>query len=232
MKAPAEGFVKTRLSPPLTAAQATSLHCCFVRDTCANVSDVMQNFPVDAFAVYTPAGSEPAIHAIVPSHFGLVLQRGVTFGERLFCAASDLLAMGYDGAVLVDSDSPTVPTSSLELAVSALSAGGDRATIGPCEDGGYYLLGLKFAHERLFEDIAWSSNVVCRQTCDRAQEIALPMTVLPQWYDIDDASSLQELHQEFSAPSEARRGGYPARHSRFNVQDLYARNSALVDAVS
>lgn len=95
MKAPTDGFVKTRLTPPLTSSQAANLHRCFVRDTCANLAQIMPHLPVDAFAVYTPAGSETAIRDLLPPEFGILLQRGASFGERLFYAALDLLELGY-----------------------------------------------------------------------------------------------------------------------------------------
>ena len=80
----------------------------------------------------------------------------------------------------------------------------------PCSvhrsDGGYYLLGLKTAHRRLFEDIAWSTERVAAQTLERAREIGLDVHMLPVWYDVDDVEGLRRLHGELgsarrSAPS-------------------------------
>lgn len=232
MKAPALGFVKTRLAPPLTRIQATELHCCFVRDTCANLQQLTRVLPVDVFAVYTPAGSENIIRELVPSGFGLLLQRGDAFGERLLYAAEDLLAMGYAGAVLMDSDSPTVPTASLRSAAKELLAKGERVTIGPCADGGYYLLGLKTPHHRLFEDIAWSTNVVAEQTCRRAAEIGLPVTVLPKWYDVDDGASLQMLQSEFFNSASAPGNGYVAHHTRRYLKGILGSAGVLMSEVS
>ena len=61
--------------------------------------------------------------------------------------------------------------------------------LGPSTDGGYYLLGLKARHRRLFEDVAWSTERVARQTRERAAEIGLDVHVLPEWYDVDDVDS-------------------------------------------
>ena len=68
--------------------------------------------------------------------------------------------------------------------------------LGPADDGGYYLIGLKHAHRRLFQDIAWSTPTVLASTLDRAREIGLECTQLPSWYDVDDAASLRRLCQE------------------------------------
>jgi glycosyltransferase A (GT-A) superfamily protein (DUF2064 family) len=86
-----------------------------------------------------------------------------------------------------------LPTSVLVNAARLLAGPGDRLVLGPAEDGGYYLIGLKRAHARLFEDIAWSTPAVFVQTLDRAHELGLEATVLPSWYDVDDLPSLRRL---------------------------------------
>jgi glycosyltransferase A (GT-A) superfamily protein (DUF2064 family) len=73
------------------------------------------------------------------------------FGERLFCAAEDLFKCGFDSVCLIDSDSPTVPVSSFGQAMDLLSLPGDRVVLGPTDDGGYYLIGLKEPRHELFE---------------------------------------------------------------------------------
>ena len=82
---------------------------------------------------------------------------------------------------------PAPPEFLLETA-RLLAQAGDRAVLGPCTDGGYYLLGLKAPHRRLFEDVAWSTAQVAQQTRARAAEIGLPLHELPEWYDVDDVA--------------------------------------------
>ncbi len=77
-----------------------------------------------------------------------------------------------------------------------LARPGDRAVLGPSTDGGYYLLGIKQAHRRLFDDIDWSTERVARQTLERASEIGLDVHCLPAWYDVDDSQALRQLHAE------------------------------------
>jgi hypothetical protein len=89
--------------------------------------------------------------------------------------------------------------------------------IGPADDGGYYVLGLKTAHARLFDAIDWSTERVFAQTLDRAQEIGLQVDVLPAWYDVDDADGLRRLRQDIFAPvrgDDDRLAPSPARHTR------------------
>ncbi len=71
---------------------------------------------------------------------------------------------GYDAVCLLNSDSPTLPTSLLADAAGMLAAPGDRVVLGACDDGGYYLIGMKAPHARLFADIAWSTEQVADQT--------------------------------------------------------------------
>ena len=64
--------------------------------------------------------------------------------------------------------------------------------LGPSTDGGYYLLGLKARHRRMFEEITWSTDRVAEQTLARAAEIGLDVHLLPAWYDVDDVESLSD----------------------------------------
>jgi len=86
--------------------------------------------------------------------------------------------------------------------------------LGPSEDGGYYLIGLRTPVARLFEEIAWSTAAVAAQTRERAAEAGLPVEMLRRWYDVDDADSLGHLCAELFSPGTHMECGYPARHTR------------------
>ena len=135
-------------------------------------------------------------------------------------AASDLLAAGYAAACLVNADSPNLPTSLIIRAAQALAAPGDRVDLGRADDGGYYLIGLKQPHHRLFEGIAWSTELVFQQTLDRAAEIGLAVHALPVWYDVDDIASLRRLIGDLAAPD---RSGYRALHTSALLRKLAHR---------
>ena len=123
------------------------------------------------------------------------------FGRCLLHAAQSLLADGYGSVCLLNSDSPNLPTSLLSEAAEVLALAGDRVVLGPAEDGGYYLLGMKAPHLHLFEDIAWSTSNVAAQTRERAGALGLPIVELAPWYDVDDAVALRRLCHELNAPS-------------------------------
>jgi len=194
-KAPRAGFVKTRLVPPLTPEQAAELNRCFLRDTATAISEA-DTTDAQGIGVYTPVGVEAAYIDILPLDFFLIPQRGETFGDRLLFAAEDLFACGFEAVCLIDSDSPTVPASAYEQAVKLLQQSGDRAFLGPCDDGGYYLIGVKRPIRTLFEGIDWSTELVLQQTLQRASDISLEVVLLPSNYDVDDHASLERLKRE------------------------------------
>ena len=147
-------------------------------------------------AVYTPVGAESAYNDILPVDFSLLPQRGDKFGERLYLAVEDLVKCGFDSVCLIDSDSPTVPAETFQQAVELLSTSEDRVVLGPSDDGGYYLIGVKKPHRRLFEQIDWSTERVLNQTMQRATEIGIEIKLLPTGYDVDDAAGLRRLCNE------------------------------------
>jgi rSAM/selenodomain-associated transferase 1 len=195
-KAPVAGKVKTRLSPPLTPEEAAALNVCFLRDLSESIVCAARNTGAVGVGVYTPIGSEAAYDGILPKNFVLLSQRGEGFGTRLFNAVSDLLVAGFGSVCLINSDSPTVPVSSFAQAANELAKPGDRLVLGPSDDGGYYLIGVKKLHSRLFEHIDWSTERVLEQTIERAKEIALSLHLLPSGFDVDDERTLRRLCDE------------------------------------
>jgi len=202
-KAPQAGRVKTRLVPPLTPEQAAELNKCFLRDTAAAISSACSRSETATgacgIAVYTPVGAESAYNDILPADFSLLPQRGEKFGERLYFAVEDLFDCGFESVCLIDSDSPTVPAENFQQAVELLRMSEDRVVLGPSDDGGYYLIGVKKPHRHLFDQIDWSTERVLIQTMQRATEIGLELKLLPTGYDVDDGVSLQRLRNELLA---------------------------------
>ena len=195
-KAPQAGRVKTRLVPPLTPEQAAELNKCFLRDTAAAISNAAGADTACGIAVYTPVGAESAYTDILPADFSLLPQRGDKFGERLYFAVEDLFKCGFESVCLIDSDSPTVPAENFAEAVELLSTIEDRVVLGPSDDGGYYLVGMKKPHRHLFEKIDWSTERVLNQTVQRAAEIDLEVKLLPTGFDVDDDAGLRRLRNE------------------------------------
>ena len=201
-KASAPGRAKTRLVPPLTFEQAADLNTAFLRDVAENLllageqARAGKNFSIVGYAAYGPPGSADFFRRILPAAIDLVEAWRPNFGDCLFHTIGEILGRGHQSAVVLNSDSPTLPTALLVETAEVLARPGDHAVLGPSTDGGYYLLGLKQAHRRMFEDITWSTERVAEQTLARAREIGLAVHVLPTWYDVDDLEALKRLEAE------------------------------------
>jgi rSAM/selenodomain-associated transferase 1 len=229
-KSSVAGTVKTRLVPPLTYKEAAEFNTCCLYDVATNLTAAAARVPIQAFVAYSPAGSEAFFASLLPDGFGLLPPKEPTIGRSLVYAAQDLFAAGYGSVCLVNADSPTLPTRVLAEAARRLRHPGDRVVLGPAADGGYYLIGLKQFHSRLFENIDWSTERVFRQTMARAGEIGLPVAVLPEWYDVDDDQALAILARELfggSGAGTAYEGGYPAPRTAAFLRELAATNGAL-----
>jgi rSAM/selenodomain-associated transferase 1 len=222
-KAPQAGRVKTRLTPPLSPEEAASLNICFLRDTAAAIGKTASEKRAQGVAVYTPVGAEAAYAGILPGDFVLVPQRGDAFGERLSAATEDLLRLGFDSLCLINSDSPTVPESAFAQAVDFLGREEDAVVLGPSDDGGYYLIGLKKLHPRLFEGIDWSTERVLEQTVAAARALELPVHFLPTWFDVDDRATLARLCHELFSSNGSATSGFTAPATQGFLAELLER---------
>jgi rSAM/selenodomain-associated transferase 1 len=196
-KTPAVGLCKTRLSPPLALEDCAELSACFIRDLADTMSELVPDGGVTPYALYSPIGSEEALQALLPPDFRLQPQVEGGLGVRLHAALTGFLNAGHAGAILINSDSPTLPAAILRQAVEAVRE--KRGTVlSPALDGGYTLIGVTEVHKELFENVPWSTPDVYRLTVERAREIGRPVFDVPGWYDIDDAQSLNILRDEFA----------------------------------
>ena len=231
-KAPQAGRSKTRLCPPLTPAQAAAMSAAFLRDTTENMAAAAREAPIAPYAAYAPVGAEDVVRTCIADDVALLLADGspsmpegvAGFGRCLLHAIQGMLEAGHAAACVLSADSPTIPTSFLTQAATLLLGPGERAVLGPADDGGYYLLGLKTAHAAMFRDIEWSSASVAEATRARAQEIGLDLIELDPWYDVDDAASLGVLLREtagYAAPATR------AAISRLELRDLLGETTLL-----
>lgn len=200
-KAPRAGAVKTRLQPPLNAAEAAAINVCFLRDISAAIAGAGRG--TQGVAVYTPVGAEKIYDDFLPDDFLLLAQHGDGFGDRLVNAMNDLLGAGFSSACLINSDSPTVPAAAFAQAAAALQQPEDRIVLGPSDDGGYYLIGMRKLYRQLFAGIDWSTDRVTSQTIQRAAESGLEVELLPPFCDVDDGATLQRLCQDVLGPGQA-----------------------------
>jgi len=187
-KRPAPGQTKTRLTPPLSPEQAALMYECFLRDTL----NLMRAVPdVRRGIAFLPQAAAGYFAQLAPD-FDLIPQVGNDLGARLDQALTHYLTRGYDHAVIMNSDGPTLPIEYLRQAFAELAAGAD-VVLGPSDDGGYYLIGLSRPAPRLLREVRMSTSHVLADTSALAREANLNVALLPVWYDVDDAESLSRL---------------------------------------
>jgi uncharacterized protein len=206
-KAPRPGAVKTRLCPPLLAAEAAALYRCFLLDKIAAVQALSGVRPMVA---YTPDEAQAEFAVLAPD-FALVPQRGPDLGARLHTTLASLLAAGHPGAIAVDSDTPTLPREFLQQAVDCLTGPGPDVVLGPTEDGGYYLIGVRAANRALFDDMPWSTAAVLEITLRRAAAAGLQTVCTPAWFDVDTPDDLRRLRTVLDGGRSAAEAGETAR---------------------
>ncbi len=220
-KSPRPGQSKTRLCPPLRPEQAARLSAAFLRDTTENIAAAALSARIAGYAAYAPSGTEESLVPHLALGTSCVLADGSTaapsgvegFGRCLLHAIQQLFAAGHTAACVLSSDTPTLPTEILATAATVLlTADERRVVLGACDDGGYYLLGMRLPYAGLFANIEWSSSSVAETTRTRARALGLDLVELPLWYDIDDAQALGRLVRES--------GGYAAPWTRRTIMAL------------
>jgi len=199
-KRPLPGKVKTRLVPPLSPEDAADLYQCMLADVLGMAAKLPGLF-LCLFYEETE-GAHEYFTGIAPGMTSLP-QRGKDLGEKMADAFCVVFAMGYEAAVVIGTDAPDLPPYYIEETFGRLESGKCEAVFGPCEDGGYYLLGITRLHRVLFRDIPWSSGAVLRESLKRAEEVGIDVSLLPMWHDVDTAADLERpelLAEENEAP--------------------------------
>jgi rSAM/selenodomain-associated transferase 1 len=192
-KRPTAGQTKTRLTPPLAPEQASDLYECFLRDTLDVARAVRAGRGVSRLLHFAPDEAAAYFEQLAPD-FGLLPQVGDGLGQRLEQVLTHCLNNGFERAVIMDSDSPTLPAAYVERAFASLAEA--DVVLGPCEDGGYYLIGLNRPQPQLLLGVQMSTPDVLRDTVALAEESGLRVALLPRWYDVDTAQELERLRAE------------------------------------
>ncbi len=193
-KSPIPGKVKTRLTPYITPAEAAELYKAFITDIVCNTHKLKCERVTIA---YTPSNAEATFHSMCGQSVDYLPQKGYNLGERMKNAFRHSFDKGSKRAVIIGTDSPTLPSSYIRDAFDALKE--VPITIGPTFDGGYYLIGLSEQNDTIFDDIDWSTSKVFGQTLARIQAMNKQLYVLPPWYDVDTPDNLEFLRSHIRA---------------------------------
>ncbi len=199
-KPPRPGLVKTRLAAAVGDAQAAALARAFFEDTWAAASSLPWAKAV--LATTDPAAAEWGGARCTPRW----PQGGGDLGDRLERVLGRALH-DTPTALAIGTDTPGLPPVLLSQARAALRDA--DAVLGPSEDGGFYLLGLRRCPPGLLRGLPWSVADTFVQTLSRFRERGLRTMVIAIWFDVDRPADLACLRAliargEVHAPHTAR----------------------------
>ena len=190
---PELGRVKTRLTPPATAAQALALYEAFLADQLRFAASLATAGRSVEACFDGPWAGVPAIVATEQGPGDL--------GERMARALARSRSRGARATVIIGTDAPSLPAGRVLGAFEALASGAD-AVIVPAEDGGYVLVGAPAPHPALFEGIPWGGSDVAEVTRRRAAEAGLRLAELEGWRDVDTWDDLAALARDLEADAD------------------------------
>lgn len=182
-KPPRPGAAKTRLASEVGPESAARLAHAFLQDTWAAVSALSWARPI--LATTELDAGELALPGA-----DTWLQGEGDLGERLERVMRRAL-LESPLAIAIGADTPGLPPSLLAQAREALSSA--EAVLGPCEDGGFYLIGLRSCPPGLLRNLPWSAPDTFDRTLTRLRNKGLQTAVLPPWFDVDRPSDLERL---------------------------------------
>jgi len=113
-----------------------------------------------------------------------------SLGEKMKAAFAQQLEKEASKVIIIGSDCYDLTASVIEEAFESLET--HDVVIGPANDGGYYLLGIKKYHPFLFDGVAWSTEWVLQQTLDRAKQHNLSVKLLEELIDLDTIEDVQK----------------------------------------
>jgi len=210
-KRPAAGATKTRLTPPLTSEQAANLYACLLLDAlqiARSIPDIVR------YIAFPPADGQDYFLRLAPD-FAPMPQIGAGLGDRLAYVIEEITRRDGGPVVAMSSDSPTLPAAYVAQAFDVLAQDEADVVLGPCDDGGYYLIGLVRLQPHLLAEVPMSTPHVLRDTLALAATAGLRAVLLPPWYDVDVADDLRRLAADLAAsPPEG------AHHTRMFLDRL------------
>ncbi len=201
-KLPIPGFCKNRLHEVLDVHESAEFQRRCIKDLAALIRE--SGLPL--YIHYASPGEyEPAEKlGDVP----YIPQKGGDLGERMYHAVQQTL-LDYAAVIVIGSDLPDLGSGVLQQVVTELEH--SDLVLGPCRDGGYYLLGTKRGHPEVFRGISWSSPLVLEQTLKKSEQAGLSDCLLETRQDIDTWSDLVDYYYRNQGVSKSAAYAYAER---------------------
>jgi uncharacterized protein len=196
-RAPIPGRAKTRLIPLLGPRGAADFHAALVSDTLQKVNALAER----ADPYFFLAGEKFPVASSL-SDYTLKKQSGNDLGERLDNAFKTLLK-NHGSALVMGTDSPPLTRRVLLTALEKLRA--SDAVLGPCPDGGFYLIGLRRHVPGLFDGVRWGSESAFEDMRASLSTHGVSCRILEAIDDVDRPGDVERIKDEFIASAAARR---------------------------
>ena len=187
-KAPVAGQCKSRLAAGIGDEAAAKVQDMLIH----RCLDAVNTSPLCPTELWCASDSTHPFFQSIATNYPLSLynQQGHDLGQRMFHAMSNKPAQA---TIIIGTDCPGISRHYIKSALQVLHDGKD-VVIGPAEDGGYVLLGLKQIEPRLFTNIEWGTAQVYAQTVQACQQQGLQWQPLQMLWDIDHESDLQRFN--------------------------------------
>lgn len=200
---------KSRLGDVLAPAQREALQWAFLEDTLDKVRRLTE---FKCYIAATPAVKINKLSGVLGPGEEVLTQPGGDLGQRMFGVARKLFARGHSPVVLIGTDTPALPPSSLRKALFLLND--SDLVFGPAFDGGYYLIGMRSLEVRVFDNIGWGTEMVLEKTLSVCRSSNLTYSLLDGLMDVDRPDDLLVLAEQLKQV-QTKLEPFPVRTVRF-----------------
>lgn len=198
------GSVKTRLCPPLTPEQASTLAQAMFEDT---LEKCLSESSFETALCVHPPESLARFRALDPRVAHVDAQEGASLGERLASHFERVLSSTpRTSEIVIGSDAPHVPLELLREAHRELQSGAELV-LGPDAGGGYYLVGLARRAPELFTRVTMSSGDMFQRTLELARSLGLSTHLLAVQRDVDREEDARWLLESLLADEQRHARG-------------------------
>ncbi len=214
--------VKSRLADEVGPEQALALYRAMLLDI---VERLLNRRALTVFV--HPAEKLDELKLFIQSELGehdnltFGIQQGDNLGDKMLNAFRLHASSVGSPAIIIGTDSPTLPDAFLEMAEEELA--GNRAVIGGCEDGGFYLMGLHAAVEAAFFGADYSHSDVYTNTLAALEEELDKVAEVPLWYDVDYLSDLHRMYADLNTDTS---GSYTPKRTQSLLNELFDPSNA------
>jgi len=182
---PESGKTKTRLIPALGTEGAANLQKKLTEYTLTEASKLEVNL-----RVYFSGGNETLMQRWLGENYQYYRQRAGDLGKKLIAALEESFTADVAKIVIIGIDCPDLDAAIIKQAVAKLKH--QDLVLGPAEDGGYYLIGLRSCLPELFQGIDWGTDMVLKQTVSIAKKTGLNIYYLPMFNDLDTPEDIEK----------------------------------------